>query len=150
MHSTLTDELVSAALDGELVDVEALREVLERADARETLAAFVLLRAAAAADRDVLPAGERGVRAPSGSQRRPRIPIGIAASLAAMAVAGSFWLGTMWRPNGSDVAGPPAQQGGVAQSRPAGAAEEKDGPGQPPTPSRRVQFELGTEWQPGS
>ena len=43
-------ELISAALDGEHVDVQVLREVLATPDGRAAAAAFLLLRATVAAD----------------------------------------------------------------------------------------------------
>ena len=52
MNTEPRDELISAALDGEHVDPDALRLVLADPEAQRTLAAFLLLRAAAVGEDD--------------------------------------------------------------------------------------------------
>lgn len=115
--------VISAALDGERVDLDILRGALSDEDGPKTLASFVLLRAEVAADdtyssrslhiadsdtaRSV--AAEAGgrwsaARAPAESSWRHLTfavrcrRIGVAAVLATLAMAGAFWFGTVWRP----------------------------------------------------
>ena len=107
------EEIISAALDGERVDVEELTRALQTAEGREALAAFTLLRAMTAAD-DAAPgeatwlpaAAEAGpsARTAAGWSRTARwwsladrrVPTTLAASIAIVAVAISFWLGATW------------------------------------------------------
>ncbi len=110
MDQASLSELVSAALDGERVDVGALRRVLAAPEGRDALAAFLLLRAAAAADEiaageDVVHAVEEAVRREGAGIRPnarvttrrpwyvagPRVPATWAAALALIAVAASLW-----------------------------------------------------------
>ena len=132
------EELISAALDGEAVDLVELKRALAVEEGRELLAAFVLLRAELAAD-GILPSHlpqladlgslpcqpvEVGSRSPAIVAHRgprglhwlrtgPRVSLGLAASIAILAVAGAFWAGLAWRAN---VAPQPAAQ--EAQSNP--------------------------------
>jgi hypothetical protein len=135
------DELISAALDGEAVDVTALRDALSAAEGREALAAFLLLKATVVAD----PAGVRpGLDALAPPARpaprlwlvagRRRVPIGVAASIAAALVIGAFWVGTAWRANVSDRIQQAPQATGAAH----------------PVPSRVVRFTPGVDWHQGS
>ncbi len=120
---TNTDEIISAALDGERVDVASLRAALATAEGRETLAAFVLLRAAAADD-DLLPvplpvqsvARARAATARTWSLAGYRVPATVAASIAVVAVALSFWMGAHWQPNNASAGSGTSQ---TVASRPA-------------------------------
>jgi len=134
------DELISAALDGEAVDVAALGTALDTPDGQRTLAAFVLLRAAVAADRPPLEDVRAAVTpARSGvGVRRRSLRLGLAASAAACALAGSFWLGTTRAPAARETT-PTA----VAAAPPN--AEEP-----PPTPTRRLEYVPGVDWETGS
>ena len=114
--------LISAALDGERVDVAALRHALEVDEGRELLASFVLLRAEVAADdfspdhplraKELLPVRGLPTEAVFSSTSRlapqepcsrkgfiigPRARIAMAASVVMAMLLGSFWLGTAWR-----------------------------------------------------
>ena len=142
MNEQLRDELMSTALDGEPVDVEALRTALETPDGQRTLAAFVLLRAATADD-GVAGTGRPEVpilaeQTPFALRRWRRFPVAAAASLGAVALAGSFWLGTTWVPD--ERASTPVVVGVAPPS-----AEEP-----PPTPTRRLEYIPGVDWQAGS
>ncbi len=117
-------EIISAALDGERVDLAALRGALAAPEGRDALAAFLLLRAAAAGD-DLEPS-EQSRRAVEHVMRPgparwfqfgPRVPASLAASLAIIAIVGAFWFGTALRaPNTTlVVAGP---QTGASQRVP--------------------------------
>ena len=158
------EELISAALDGERVDVQSLKCALSTADGRDALASFLLLRATMAADTtepqtQVAPAladqrtGER--RWPFGFG--PRIPLGIAASIAVLAAAGSFWLGTA-RQSGDtsvDTSQPAAQTSGAPAVSPASTQSPASHPqegdaGVPPTPTRVLRFTPGVDWHPAS
>jgi len=167
------DDVISAALDGEPVDVGALRRALATPEGRDTLAAFLLLRAAAASD-DVEPseqvcqAVEQSVR----SGRRtwflagPRVPATLAASLAVAAIAASFWLGTTVRaPNTTLVMAAPPAAAHEAPPAPAAAIVGPNlqvgaGPAtgahvrqiaeEPPKPMRILRFEWGVDWRAGS
>jgi negative regulator of sigma E activity len=159
MNIESTDELISAALDGEDVDLPALEVALARPEGREALAAFVLLRAATAADCAAIDRMRPALRV----ERHPflerrawhvlygRIPIGIAASLGAIAVAASFWLGTTWRANATSPSSTVSYQTAKTEPppKPPETTERQVREEQPPTPSRRVHFGPG-EWQRGS
>jgi hypothetical protein len=155
------DELISAALDAEPVDVIVLREALASAGGRDTLVSFVLLRAAVAADTatpDADPtANVAAARHPP--RRWPvvpgwRVPVGIAASIAMLLAAGSFWAGTSWPARAPDTqaaqAGP-SSGGGAPSSAPApsGAPRPTDDDA-PPTPTRVLRFTPGVDWHEGS
>jgi negative regulator of sigma E activity len=154
MNDVMNDDILSAALDGEPVDVERLRALLASPAARSTLASFVVLRAATAADRDVpVRQWTQGV---SHRRRwiRESMPAAIAASVVFCALAASFWLGTHWQPRPGESAG---RQPGNAQVQmsPApspSAAVPVGSPSveAPPVPRRRLEFRPGTDWQPGS
>jgi hypothetical protein len=132
------EELISAALDGEAVDLVELKRALAVEEGRELLASFVLLRAELAADGIVpgrlpqsadpdsvpCPAVEvdfhppamvasRGPRVFYWMRNGPRVSLGLAASIAILAVAGAFWAGLALRAN--VVLQPAAQE---AQSHP--------------------------------
>lgn len=117
------DEMViSAALDGEGVDLGILRSALGCEEGRKVLASFVLLRAEVAADEictSCLPNTadldarrnriaaflhrSSPARGPAETSWRRRFfnyrhtRIGMAAALAFVAMAGAFWFGTVWR-----------------------------------------------------
>jgi hypothetical protein len=163
------DDVISAALDGERVDAGALRRALAAPEGRDTLAAFLLLRAAAASD-DVEPSEQvcHAVEDVVRSGRRtwflagPRVPATLAASLAVAAIAASFWLGTTVRaPNTTLVmAAPPA----AAHEAPPAPAVAVVGPNlqvgagpatgvrvhtvaeEPPKPTRVLRFVPGVDW----
>lgn len=118
------EEIISAALDGEAVELGDLRHALSLEEGRELLASFVLLRAELAAD-NILPTrlpqaadlnGARcqpvevdlhppGIKAKPGPRvlhwlrTGPRVSLGLAASIAMLAMAGAFWGGIVWRAN---------------------------------------------------
>ena len=195
------DEIViSAALDGERVDLGALRGALGSEDGRKMLASFVLLRAEVAAD-GIVPspfpnAGNIGATRNRAAEfwRRPsparalielswnrrlfadrRTRTGVAAALSALAMAGAFWLGTVWRlPANDGSAGrtvrsdvPPAftestnfRSGDRTSSSkaPSGQAQPFDGstgpplrilPAEPPESTRVLRYLPGTDWRPG-
>jgi len=167
MNDDSIGETISAALDGERVDLKTLRQALGQPDGRELLASFVLLRAAVAADR-VEPGEQLAARQLAVAQRRgvfwvassSRTRLALAASLAAVAVASSFWLGTRWQGgrlatetaasptavSGLDRAGASRHEAGAAPSggRRAGGNE------QPPQPTRVLRFEPGVDWRDGA
>jgi hypothetical protein len=160
MTTDRTDELISAALDGEPVDVAALQRALQQPEARDTLAAFVLLRAATADD------AHRAADAPPGSGTRAgasqpsfaprtrwsRLPLAVAASLAALAMAGSFWLGASWRletAGGRQSSRGKAPALAVPADDPA-ARPGKTAPEEPPAPTRHEKFVRGVDWHSGS
>ncbi len=172
MDTENRDELISTALDGEPVDVEALRAALATAEGRASLAAFVLLRAATAADQvapgrrfdeAVLP---RPRRRPAWLPAPPRVPFAWAASIAIVATAASFWFGTSLRAPATAVllTAPPIAVTPVA-SIPAPGLENPTAGGrrptetsptsprrvvrvvdQPPTPTRVLRFVPGVDW----
>jgi hypothetical protein len=162
MNTESFDDIISAALDGERVDVEALRRALATDEGRETLAAFVLLRAATAAD-DIrpahplavgaelaLPCSDDGLAPPVLRTRRrtwllagPRVPASLAASLALIAMTASFWFGTVTGFPGRvrstsppSLVGPELQLG--AQPAPAPATGRAPAPAQQPVPVSTV------------
>lgn len=158
------EELISAALDGERVDVQALKEALSTADGRDALASFLLLRAAVAAD--TTQPRTRGARALTDRLARgrlwgfgvgPRIPLGIAASIAALFAAGSFWIGTARQAGGIiSGAGQPAAQASSAPAVPPTSIQsptshpQEGDAGVPPTPTRVMRFTPGVDWHEGS
>jgi len=114
--------IVSAALDGERIDVDLLRDALASDEGRKMLASFVLVRAEFASDNispsrplresDLDPAQHQPMvevsqqasrSSPSGFHWHPwhgvgpRARIGMAASFVMVAVAFAFWLGTFWQ-----------------------------------------------------
>ena len=142
MNEPFRDELISAALDGERVDVVALRAALETPDGQRSLAAFVLLRAATADDGDG-GAGDLAVPVLGAQTSLARrgwrpLPVAVAASLGAVALAGSFWLGTTW----------PADERASAPTAAAAPTPNAEEP--PPVPTRRLEYVPGVDWQSGS
>jgi hypothetical protein len=135
------DELISAALDGERVDLVDLRAALAEPDGREALASFVLLRAAVASDEDAPGPAFYEAMAPVLRPRAggwllagPRIPAAIAASVLIVLAAGSFWLGRGTggaRPNGPKVVMTAAGHGEM----PAVTAMQEPPALPPPVPS---------------
>jgi hypothetical protein len=171
------EELISAALDGEHVDLERLNTALADPGGRDALASFVLLRAAVAAD-DSRPAAEfyesmaPALRPPTARRllRGPRMPVTVAASILVFAAAGSFWLGSqsgglnhpartasgLAAGNSEPTAGPPGARPG-ASSREVGRSPD-DQPrrlppvavqAEPPVPVRVVRFDE-SNWREGS
>ena len=142
MTEAVLEATISAALDGERVDLSVLRRALAQENGRTVLASFVLLRAATAAD--PIEADERvAARTRATLLRRTRgwfAPrhLAVAASVAAMAVAASFWLGAQWQ----RAATSPSPTPGVA------VAEATRAP-QPPSPTRMLQFQPGVDWRDG-
>jgi negative regulator of sigma E activity len=161
MTSECRDELISAALDAEPVDVIALREALTSAGGRDTLVSFVLLRAAVAADTAMpgtdLAAHVAAARHPQRHRRVVpswRVPVGIAASIAVLLAAGSFWAGTSWP---ARSANPPTAQAGPSSgaaapsSAPASASAPRPADDDaPPIPARVLRFTPGVDWHEGS
>ena len=157
-------ELISAALDAEPVDVRALREALATPDGRDALASFVELRASVAADAVEPRRGAAAVMAAARARRRSwpmvlgwRMPVGVAASLAMLLMAGAFWAGTAWR-TGSP-AGWPGQPApltaGAREASPASVQQSVTREGRqeedvPPIPSRVLRFTPGVDWHEGS
>lgn len=120
-------EILSALLDGESVDPEVLRDVLETPEGRAALVDFARVRRDVRAD-DALPGGafyeamsRAGLRAPAGGPRglpirRPAIAATLALGVGLGAVAGFL-------------------------ARPHGPAEDV-----PPVASRTIVFEPGVNW----
>ncbi|MDO8836383.1 MAG: hypothetical protein Q7V01_12355 [Vicinamibacterales bacterium] len=132
-----------------------------RVRVRDTLASFVLLRAAVAADQ-VMPGAD--LAANVAAARHPlrrwrvaldwRVPIAGAAMVAVLLAAGSFWAGASWpaRVPGTPAAQTAALPGGAApSSAPAvpGAPRPTDDD-VPPTPTRVLRFAPGVDWHEGS
>jgi negative regulator of sigma E activity len=171
MDIELRDELISAALDGERVDVEALRGALATDEGRKSLAAFVLLRAATAAD-DIAPRVRYEDPVTVLKPRRAwltagtRVPAALAASIAIVAVVTSFLLGTTLRaPNTTlivtvpPIGTAPMAPLTVAVPVPAGERHVEQGfspattfrprlaADQPPKPTRVLRFVPGVDWR---
>ncbi len=186
MSTNDCDELISAALDGERVDLHELSAVVATAAGRDTLAAFLMLRAAVAsedAEPDEQPRPSAAVVQPPRPRRwslsGARVPLGIAASILVLSVAGSFWLGTLSRRSTvmeESTRPAAAVQAGTAREttaaspdpRPRGTSDRigpetsvapgkgpqggaRDSrPDEPPTPTRLLRFEPGVDWHSGS
>jgi len=164
MKNVPHEELISAALDGERVDVHALKGALSTANGRDALASFLLFRAAMAADTTqprthgapaLIDRSARGRLWPFGFG--PRIPLGIAVSIAALFAAGSFWLGTARQAGDVRVGGnqPAAQTWGAPAVSPASTQSPASHPqegdaGVPPIPTRVLRFTPGVDWHPAS
>jgi hypothetical protein len=160
MTDDYREELISTAFDGESVDVEALRDALSTTDGRDALASLLLLRAAMAADTTQPPTQMAGAATATRVRERvwsfgvgSRIPLGVAASIAALLVAGSFWLGTSWPARGiGSVATQPARQtlGTVAAPptsvQPPASHQLVSDDGVPPTPTRVLRYTPGVDW----
>jgi hypothetical protein len=165
------EQTVSTALDGEPVDIEVLRRALGTSEGRDALVAFVLLRAAAAADAGAplaqVPADVLGKIAGSRGNRfrvllGSRVPAALAASIALLAVAGSFWLGAAWRPSNVEVqlappAAPAIHTTGVPSVTPSEGPAAPPAPPcshdsdvQPPKPTRVLQYVRGVDWRDGT
>lgn len=172
MNNELRDDLISAALDGERVDVNALRRALQTADACQTLAAFVILRAATAAD-PILPTRRVAEVVSVAGHARPwwsapsRLRPAWAASTALLALVAAFWFGTTLRGPVITLrlAAPPAAPATVsapptieatASTVPGNHRAPTSGPAagpspvrallQPPTPTRALSFVPGVDW----
>ena len=173
MDNELRDDVISAAFDGERVDLDALRGALGTEEGRASLAAFVLLRAATAAD-DIAP--RRQAEDLSAFSRRarpawlfagPRVPAAWAASIAILAIAASFWFGTTLRApiTALTLTVPPAALAPtfapLIVAEPAGAIPGHRLPGgslhaadlsrptgtpEPPRPTRVLRFVPGVDW----
>jgi hypothetical protein len=153
------EEAISAALDGEAVDLQELRSALATDSGREALAAFVLLRAATAADdaepsRTVSALAENAARLGPAEKCEPgglsawrwllgghRVPATLAATIATLAVALSFWLGTGWRAQPAHVGPRAIQATGSTTSTSAGsgrvAAPVSSRPASTPVPAQQ-------------
>ena len=149
------EETISAALDGEPVDLEQLREALGTTEGREALAGFLLIRAAAVSGGHEPTATlktnlQRAVRRPW-FMAGPLVPASLAASLAAVAACGALWLGVSMHTVPAES--PAAEQAGApTESAPPPAASPATRPAveqQPPPakPTRMLRFE---GWREGS
>ena len=133
MNDVDLEQTISAAWDGEPVDLDALRAALQTAEGREILASYALIRTTAAAG-DIEPRedGAARLRASIAARRRswllggPAVPMRLAASLAAVAIGAALWVGVAWRSQGpaSPVAVPASAVTAAAGTRPAGAGEQ--------------------------
>jgi hypothetical protein len=151
------DETISAALDGEPVDLGQLREALGTTEGREVLAGFLLIRAGAVSGgrepTETLKANlRRAVRRPW-FMAGPLVPASMAASFAAVAVGGALWLGVSMH---TVPAEPPSAQQAVTRAESAPAPESAASPATPPAveqqsppakPTRMLRFE---GWREGS
>ena len=116
--TTDSREILSALIDREPVDANALTDVLETPDARALLVDFVRLRAVVTADdEETAPAWKAPGVSPSISHTG-RWRAAAAILLLLGGAGGGFWLG-------------------------AEAAREE-----PPIPNRVLEFKLGVDWQP--
>ncbi len=167
MNNASRDEVISAALDGERVDLETLGAALGTDEGRRSLAAFVLLRAATVAD-DIVPREHDGAATAIAIRRfgppsaGTAVRAALAASIVVAAVVASFLLGTGFR--AANVAltltAPPAtvmvtSPGPVILTAPP--LETRDARGasvraigriaaHPPTPTRVLRFVPGVDW----
>lgn len=133
------EQTISAAWDGEPVDLDSLSAALRTEAGREALASFVLIRAAATAADVEPPAGlEVRLRSALAAPRRswlvagPRVPMRIAASVAVLAVAGTIWVG--YGLNRGTPAVPPAQMPIVATAPVVATPTQTGTPGVQPQP----------------
>ncbi len=99
------ERTISAAWDGEPVDLDALRAALRTPEGRELLASYALIRAMAAAqDIDPNEDGPARLHTALAARRRgwlvegPTVPARLVASLAAVAVGAALWIGIASRP----------------------------------------------------
>lgn len=164
MTNEYREELISAALDGERVDVEALRGALSTSDGRSALASFLLLRAAMAADTSeprtfVAPSAvtENARMAYWRSTLAFRLPVGLAASVAALFAAGAFCLGIGWQAreagsisHSSTIQTPMNQVVPATSPAPPKSHPPVPDDGMPPTPKRVLRFTPGVDWHPAS
>ena len=112
-------EIISAFLDGESVDPDALALTLAHPAARTLLADFLKLRTATANDGRALPSSLTRLRPPRMAMRSARVPLPVAVMVAALIGAASFVLSERMR---------------VDEQR-------------PPAATRAVRFEPGVDWQ---
>ena len=126
------EQTISAAWDGEPVDLDTLRSALQTAEGRQALASYALIRASAAAE-DIEPRGDLAarLRASVATPRRwwfvagPAVPARLAGSLAAVAVAGALWLGGAWHSQVPASSGPaPVAATTAGRGLPAEAGEQ--------------------------
>lgn len=156
-------ELISAAIDGELVDVDALRDALSTDDGREALVSFILMRAAVAADRigppvelPGIPNASRAEERTAPPRRRWRLAAGLASAAAVLLAVVSFWLGATWRSGLSSPRGNMqihSQESAVdaeGQAARAATLEVTAESDEPPTPTRVLRFTPGVDWHPSS
>jgi hypothetical protein len=163
MHNDTRDELISAALDAEPVDVHALRAALATPEGREVLASFLLLRAVVVGDAIAPQADPTAVAAAAGV-RPPRwarpfawqVQAGVAASLTIVLTLGAFWLGTAWQQRSMLLPSsqPPARASAPASAlsegaRLTGSRSQAAENGVPPAPSRVLRFTPGVDWHEG-
>jgi len=157
------DELVSAAFDGERVDVRALREALAAPGGQAAAAEFLLLRAAVAGDAGVAPPVMRAAPGNGPVHQRewlpfwaPRVPAGFAAACAVALVVGAFWLGTSWRSPGPGDASLPREVPRAAPPPSAAPGTRPESRGQGgdaivlPAPARVLRFTPGVDWHEAS
>jgi hypothetical protein len=111
-------EILSAFLDGEVVDPDALAAALSDPVARAALVDFARLRAGLAGEPEPCPASLSTLRSPTGWLRKP-VPLGAAAALLLL------MLFTGWM-----LPRPAVEQPGA----------------EPPRPTRTVSFEPGVDW----
>lgn len=124
-------ERLSAFLDGEEVEAEALAAALSAEGAREALLDFALLRAEIQRDEsEPSPQTVRSIRRRLGDGRRTAwwarvipVPAAAAAAVLLIGVALSVWAGHAWRGAPADLSEPP------------------------PVPDRVIRFEPGVDWQ---
>jgi len=171
MDNENRDDLISAALDGEPVDVDALRRVLGTEDGRESLAAFLMLRAATAADALIPSRPLSQVVQAVGPPRIPmpvrsRLRLACAASVALLTLLGAFWFGSTLRAPVTTLTliAPPTvptmtatlprvdtPANAAAIQHPATAAplltvSPRRTPLEPPKPTRSLSFVPGVDW----
>ncbi len=167
MNTERIEETVSAALDGEPVDLEELRQALRTAQGRDALAAFVILRSAAASDR-MAPSAQHGpaslAQLSRARQRRltpfgARAGLALAASLILCALVGAFWIGSRWQTTAVTVRlTPPKMMEPVVVRAPAPVVDERPVVApcpappqlQPPSPTRVVRYVRGVDWSEGT
>jgi hypothetical protein len=111
-------DIISAFLDGEAVDPDALAATLAHSDARALLADFLKLRATMDDDDGALPPSLMRLRARRVAMWSAPVPLPVAVMLALLVGAASF----------------------AVSERPA------DAPG-PPAATRTIRFESGVDWQ---
>lgn len=115
-------EAVSAFLDGEPVDPDALSAALDDAPTRQALVEFVRIREATRQVDGPLPASLAALRASRPWWRRPVLPLPAAAALVLVVLLAGLLMPRAW---------------------------QAEGPPEPPTPTRTLTFEPGVDWQPG-
>jgi hypothetical protein len=166
--------MISAAMDGESIDLDLLGVALASDEGREMLASFVLLRAKVASDNifEPLPLfvaashmsrhrrlDKTSLRPVHGAGRPLRIAAAVA--LATLAMACTFWLGGIWRISRmsdqgtkmavSASAEPPQKPGSPASVLPNSRSTRRlpAATEEPPKPTRTLRFVPGMEWHTG-